>query len=168
MTMVEERWVTIPGFERYEISDLGNIYNTRYRQPMRISRSQHGHTKITLTAEDGSRHDRSVAKLVAEAFVAAPNRNCDHLMILDGDLGNVAAYNLAWRPRSFAWSYTHQLRVPQPIHYHNLRVLNVTQQIEYKSIIEAGMAEGLLFDDIWRSTYMGSRVYPYGFVYEIV
>lgn len=166
--MIIERWRTIPEFNRYEISNLGNIYNSRFRQMMRISYSNHGHAKITLTDDLGDRYTRSVAQLVADAFVEAPNMMCDHLMILDGDLSNVIADNLAWRPRGFAWEYTHQLKIEQPVHYHNLRVCNLDTGIEYNSIIEAGIAEGLRFDDIWRSTYTGSRVYPYGSTFEII
>ena len=166
--MSAERWRTILEFPTYEISDRGNIYNNRNRQFMRTSRNNFGHGKITLTDYDGSRHTRSVGILVGEAFVLAPNYMCDHLIMLDGDLTNINASNLAWRPRGFAWNYTHQLKTLQPVHYHNLPVLNVVTGREYNSIIEAGMTEGLLFDDIWRSTYRGSEVFPNGSVFEII
>jgi hypothetical protein len=40
--------------------------------------------------------------------------------------------------------------------------------VVYNSVIEAGMTEGLLFDDIWRSTYSGARIFPFGMEYEVV
>lgn len=166
--MSEERWRTIPEFPKYEISDRGNIYNTSNRHVMRTSRNNFGHTKITLTDYDGSRHTRSVALLVANAFVAPPNYLSDYLIVLDGDFGNVDARNLAWRPRGFAWDYTHQLKSPQPNHYCNLPVRNVITGFEYDSIIHAGAAEGLLFRDIWRSTYTRNEIYPHGSIFEII
>lgn len=166
--MSAERWRTILEFPRYEISDRGNVYNTRFRKLMRTSRSNYGYGKITLTDYDGSRHTRSLGILVGEAFVPAPNYMCNYLIMLDGDLNNVYADNLAWRPRGFAWKYTHQLKVPQPNHYHNLPVCNVVTGREYNSIIEAGITEGLLFDDIWRSTYSGIEIFPNGSIFEVI
>lgn len=165
--MLEEHWRTIMEFPKYEISDLGNIYNTVGGQMMRTSRTNFGNTKITLTDYDGSRHTRSVPLLVAQAFVKPPNYLSDYLMVLDGNLANVVADNLAWRPRGFAWEYTRQLKQLQPSHYGNLPVRNTSTGAEYDSIIDAGIAEGLLFKDIWRSTYSGERTYPFGHTFEI-
>jgi hypothetical protein len=30
------------------------------------------------------------------------------------------------------------------------------------------MKEGLLFDDIWRSTYRKESIYPYGAVFQVI
>lgn len=165
--MVETRWRTIPEFPRYEVSDRGEIYNTYYRQMMRTSLSTHGHVKINLTDDRGQRHTRSVALLVANAFVRPPNHLCDYLILLDGNLERVEAVNLAWRPRWFAWRYTHQLKVRQPVHYRNLMVRDMVHNFTYNSIVEAGIEEGLLFDDIWRSTYTDEEVFPTGAVFEV-
>lgn len=162
-----EQWRTIPEFPRYEISDRGRVHNNRIRQIMRASRNNHGHLKITLTDYEGRRFTRSVAQLVGEAFVPSPNYLCDRLILLDGNQVNVAAENLAWRPRWFVQRYTHQLKIQQPVHYHNLVVCNVLTDCEYESIVEAGIAEGLLFEQIWESTYTGNEVYPTGSVFEI-
>lgn len=167
--MEEEEWRTIPEFPTYSVSNLGNIFNTRDGHPMRNSRTQHGHVKITLVSEwDGARHTRSVAQLVAEAFVERPNVLCDQVVEMDGDLANVAASNLAWRPRWFAWKYARQVRTDQPMHYKNLPVVDLTTGVVYGSIVEAGIANGLLFKDIWESTYSRKPVFPYGSVFEVV
>jgi hypothetical protein len=164
---LEEVWETIPEFPRYEISNLGRIYNSKARAFMSPSLTNHGHMKITLVSESGGRQTRSVAVLVGEAFVEAPNVFCDQLIMLDGHLTHIAANNLAWRPRWFAWKYVRQLKIEQPIYYRNLRVTNLIENVEYQSIIHAGMIEGLLFDDIWRSTYSGVPVFPYGSIFEV-
>lgn len=135
---------------------------------MRTSKTNFGHTKITLTDYDGQRYTRSVALLVAQAFVTRPNYLSDYLVVLDGDFSNVEASNLAWRPRGFAWNYTHQLKIPQPNHYRNLPVRNIITGSEYNSIIEAGIAEGLLFEDIEMSTYKRNEVYPHGSIFEVI
>ncbi len=166
--VVEEQWSVIPEFPNYLVSDRGHIYNQRYRNHMRTSQQQAGHVKITLTDEHSMRHTRSVAQFVAEAFVEPADDRCDHVVILDGDLTNLAAENLVWRPRWFAWKYTHQLKTYQPNHFKNLPVHNTTTGSQYGCILDAGMAEGLLFQDIWRSTYSGDRLFPYGAIFEII
>lgn len=169
MTIVEaEQWKEIPEFPDYEINPLGEIYNRKTHGLMRTSLTNHGHAKITLQAENKRRHTRSVALLVADAFVRPPNFMCDHIIVLDGDYANVRADNLAWRPRWFAWKYAHQLKSEQPIAYQNLRVLNTEHHIEYDCVIHAGMCEGLLFEDIWRSTYSGALLFPTGSAFEVV
>lgn len=165
---IEEVWKNIPEFTNYDVSNLGRIYNRSRDMIMKTSPTNFGHRKITLQSDwDRRRYTRSVALLVAEAFCKPPNVLCDRLVVLDGDFNNVEAKNLAWRPKRFAWKYTHQLKVRQPIYYENLPVVNVTENVEYRNIIQAGMLEGLLFDDIWESTYTGRRVYPTGAVFEV-
>jgi hypothetical protein len=166
---VDELWEVIPEFPTYSISSLGRVYNQRRDVMMKTSHTLDGNLKISLSHDTGfSRSTRSVALLVAEAFVARPDNLCDQVVILDGNFDNVAAYNLVWRPRWFAWKYARQLKTRQPIHYHNLVVRNLSTGYEHGSIVLAGKMEGLLFSDIWRSTYSGMYVYPLGFQYEVL
>lgn len=166
---MNEDWRPIAEFPNYHISSLGRVFNTRDDSIMRTSVNNHGHIKITLQDPlTKQRYTRSVALMVAEAFVEAPNWMCDTIIVLDGNLQNVVATNLAWRPRWYSWKYTRQLRVRQPIHYKNLIVQNVSTDFYYNSIVEAGMLEGLLFEDIWRSTYTAAPLFPYGHIFKII
>lgn len=166
---LEEVWLPIPEFPNYEISNQGSIYNLRRRKLMSISKTVQGHAKITLTNEwTGQRFTRSVAKLVAEGFVERPRYLCDQVLVKDGNFSNLRSENLAWRPEYFVYRYTKQLKNPQPIHYKNLEVLNTVTGECYNSIVEAGMKEGLLFEDIWKSTYTGDGIYPYGYIFQII
>lgn len=164
----EELWEEIPGFSNYLISSLGQIFNRRTGNVMVPSQNNHGHTKISLVTDKGTRHTKSVALLVAEAFVEKPNLFCDQVVILNGDLTHVASYNLVWRPRWFAWKYSTQLKSYPPQHYSSARVKNINSGVNYPDILTAAQTEGLLYDDIWRSTYSGSAVYPYNHRFEIV
>lgn len=162
-----ERWEDIEGFPRYQVSTEGRIYNKATGHFMRYSPNNYGHPKISLLTETGARYTRSVAFLVARAFLIKPNHLCDRIIYLNGDLEDIRAENLAWRPRGFGWRYSRQFKIPQPTYYKNLPVVNLDTQIEYDNIIEAGRAEGLLFDHIWRSTYSGDPVFPTGSVWKI-
>lgn len=156
------------GFPNYEISDLGNVFNIPQNRVMRTSLTRDGRVKISLINSYRERRTCSVALLVAEAFVEPPNELCDHVVYLDGDTTNLAAQNLAWRPRGFAWKYFHQFKMDQPLHYKNIPVLNLDTGDRYASIIACGIREGVLFDDVWRSTYTGDQIFPYGHSYEIL
>ncbi len=165
---MNELWKTIPEFSNYQISNLGRVYNNRTEHIMSTSLTNYGHTKITLKSEGSDeRFTRSIVLLVAEAFLEPPNGVCDQLIVLDGDFSNVVATNLAWRPQWYAWKYTRQLKTTQPIYYRNLSVRNVVTGSCYSSVIDAGITEGLLFNDIWRSTYTGAVLFPHGSVFEV-
>lgn len=167
--MEPEIWKEVEEFPNYSVSNYGRIHNNRNDSIMATSRGTFGHIKISLMdSRTRERFTRSVAVIVAEAFVDRPDELSDQVIVLDGDLSNVAAWNLAWRPRQFAWKYARQLRTQQPIQFLNLRVRNVRRGFDYKCIVDAGMQEGLLFDDIWRSTYTGDAVYPNRSVFRVV
>ncbi len=55
-----------------------------------------------------------------------------------------------------------------PIFYKNLAVHNLVTDSYYESVIEAGMTEGLLFDDIWRSSYTKAALFPHGSIFEVI
>jgi hypothetical protein len=107
----------------------------------------------------------SVALLVAEAFVEPPDELCDNVILLDGDLQNVAASNLALRPRWFAWKYARQLRTDNSS-FHLISIYSVSLDRYYPSIFDCGTEHGLLFSDILRSGNVGTGVYPYGWRFE--
>lgn len=162
-----EIWADIPEFPRYQISTEGRVFNKSTGHFMKSSPNNYGHPKISLIDERGVRHTRSLAMMVARSFVERPNILCDRIIYLNGELSDVRSDNLAWRPRWFCWKYSRQLKLDQPVHYKNLRVVNITTDTEYKNIIEAGITEGLLFEQIWHSTYSGGPVFPNGSIWEI-
>lgn len=161
----DELWEPIESFPRYQVSSRGEIINLDSGRPVRTSTTNHGDVKVKLW-RDGESFTRSVKVLVAKAFVEKPDVDirlsgpCSSVIVLDGDPQNLNAWNLAWRPKHFAWKYTHQLRVSQPNRYHSLAVENLKTGKAYPNVVEAGMTEGLLFDDIWRSTYMETECFP--------
>lgn len=162
-----EQWEDLREFPRYMISSEGRVYNKNTGRYMRVSPNNYGHPKISLLTEHGTRETRSVAMLVAVAFVQKPNIRCDRLIYLNGDLSDYRASNLAWRPRGFGWQYSRQIRAEQPAYFRNLPVINTTTNVRYNNIVEAGMSEGLLFEHIWHSTYTGNPIFPNGSVWVV-
>jgi hypothetical protein len=162
-----EEWKPVEDFPEYLVSSLGQIYNTRQDKLMAKSRTTQGDLKVTMSI-GGDRVTRSVRVLVAEAFVAKPvagrgfHRTAvpDTVIVLDGDQENITSYNLAWRPRWFANRYARQFKVPQPADFEFRPVMNLNTRAIYNNILEAGMREGLLFVDIYKSATTGTNVYP--------
>lgn len=161
---MEEEWEEIPEFPGYSVSTFGRIWNNNRNKEVQTSVSNWGNVKVSFGPE---RATRSVAKLVAEAFVEPPDDLSDCLIFYDGNQRNVRADNIAWRPRQFAFYYSRQMRRGQPVHFRNLPIENIDLHIEYDSVVQAGMTEGVLFEDIWDSTYLGRRPYPFHYKYRI-
>jgi len=158
----KERWRTIKGFKDYRISNRGRLYNQTQDFVMTPSRTRMGTFKINLVDDNGVQVTRSVGKLVAEAFVEPSDAISDAVVYLDGDLSNLDSRNLVWRPRWFMHKYQLQLKERHPEGYYNLEIINVQTGTIYPNIVSAGVAEGLLFSDLWRSTYTGAEIYPNG------
>lgn len=163
--VLDEIWEEIPEFPDYQISSFGRVFHTSTGKYMTPSPMMSGHLKVSFTRE---RITRSVALLVAEAFIEPPDARSNCVVIKNGDLSNVAAYNLCWRPRYFSWLYRRQFPVEeQPLHFKNLRVRNLNLHVDYPCVVDCGIAEGVLFQDIWDSTYLGRLPYPFHHKYKI-
>ena len=163
-----ENWEPIPDFPDYLVSDRGQIHNSRTERMMALNKTVQGDLKVTLSQE-GYRETRSVRVLVAEAFVPKPfsmisfhkSAIPDTVIVLDGDQGNVSAYNLAWRPRWFANQYARQFKMRNyPDDYYNRPVQNLNTRDVYTNVIEAAQREGLLYHDVFRSASTGGTIYP--------
>jgi len=109
-----EYWSLIPDFPRYSVSEFGVIRNDETERILRQVRLPDGRMKVGLMS-DGIQYQRSVSRLVLQAFVPNPDpRRSNTPIHLDGSLSHCAAQNLAWRPRWFAKVHTRQFRLDNP------------------------------------------------------
>lgn len=106
-----ERWQQIPGFENYAISDLGQVCNLRRDALIAPSINRQGIAKVTLFNSEGRATSRSIAALVAEAYLQPAGDLFDTPIQLDGNRRNCRLDNLMWRPRWFAVKYHRQFYV---------------------------------------------------------
>lgn len=91
-----EEWRAVPGFEQYEVSNLGRVRSwTSWKRGrlMALTPDPKGYIGVNLGA--GNDRYRRVNRLVLEAFVrpAMPGQVCRHL---DGDKTNNRVENLCW------------------------------------------------------------------------
>lgn len=99
----------IPEFPSYAVSFSGEVFRiakaNRDYVPLQQNINQRGIAHVGLY-ENGRLFRRSVAHLVADAFLEPPPfEHYDTLIHLDADKTNAHAENLAWRPRWFSFEY---------------------------------------------------------------
>lgn len=106
----EEKWLPIPGFPGYEVSDQGRVRSywngfgagTRGLQekPRRVLvpfLNHNGYFRVNLW-KDGRRHSRKIHRLVLVSFVGPPPERTE-ARHLDGNRQNNFLINLQWGTR---------------------------------------------------------------------
>ena len=94
----EPRWVPIESHPWYEISDRGDVRNTRTNKILGRRIDKDGYRQVQLY-ESGVGHNHKVHRLVAEAFIGRdPER--DQVNHLNGDKEDNRVENLQWCTRS--------------------------------------------------------------------
>lgn len=98
------RWKDVVGFPDYSVSNYGEIHSDKTRRTLRQTPIQYGVLTVMMW-RDGKQNRRSVATLVAKAFVPIVREDFNTPIHLDGNRANCRADNLMWRSRPFAVAY---------------------------------------------------------------
>ncbi len=153
-----EEWRPIVGFYGYSVSSEGRVLNTRSGRIMKLSENQMGMPFVGMLKE-GKQHKRSVAKLVADAYLLPPKLDTfDSVINLDGDRRNNAYSNLMWRPRWFAQKYHRQFKINKT--GHGTPIADMDTGVTYFNPWEAVTKNGLLIRDVMDSIYHNTRTWP--------
>jgi hypothetical protein len=157
---VKLNWVELEEFPDYAVSDEGDLVNIKTGAPRKLSINQQGIPKISLYNKEGRLVTRSVALIVAEAFVPRPDEEVfDTPIHLDGERMNCRADNLLWRPRWFAIKYHKQFRLPE-FHASDCMLMELDSKAVYPSIKEACIHNGLYWFDVVKSFTEETFVFP--------
>lgn len=159
-------WAQLEEFPNYSINKFGEVINNENGKLVRQSVTRQGAVKVNL-AKGGKQHTRSVKLLVALVFVKGMSDVFDTPIHLDNNQLNNDAKNLAWRPRWFAWKYTHQFQDIPDVHYKG-PILEVTTGRIHKNVVEASVANGLLFKDVWKSIQHKEPTIPHGLEFDMI
>lgn len=162
-----EEWSLIPEFPGYSVSNLGYVQNNHTGRTMARSLVQYGMPTVAMMYE-GKQYRRSIATLVARAFLDPPPRSDFNTPIhLDGDRKNCQADNLMWRPRWFAICFhMEHANPPFPDWRADIRLVETGEPFEH--ISEPAHKYGLLQRDIHQSIVNGVAVFPYGFNFTLI
>lgn len=156
---MQEEWREAPYFPRYIVSNLGRVQTLKTGRVLIPSKNQQGHLKVNLM-RDGETHTRTVNHLVAKLYLPEPERE-DFISIihLNGDKSDCRAENLQWRPRYFAIQY-HQQFHQRAFRTSRTPIQDTQTGHKYRSIQEAVVHHGLLFQDILVSMHQRTYVWP--------
>lgn len=161
-----ERFVRIPGFPNYQVSNYGDVINIAKGKKMTMSPNQNGDLTVGIS-RDNHQSRKSVKVLVARAFCQGETDIMNTVVQLDGDQNNVVAWNLVWRPRWFAWRFNKQYEdIPDWAWVGPIK--DEVHGGEYEHMVDAAMVLGVLIDDIRRSMRMGVPVFPFGMTFAFV
>jgi len=161
-----EIWHEVDGFESYEVSNTGKI--RRFHPEIKLINTSilpDGSLGVKLYGR-GRPNQFLVRRLVAEAFCERRSIREDSVIHIDGDKINCHASNLAWRPRWFVWKYTNQFSSIDDVKWYR-PVRNATTGEVFDSVVEAGLKDATLWEEIVRSAMTTSYAYP-GMLYEFL
>jgi hypothetical protein len=161
---MEEQWLPLKEFPGYSVSNLGQVMNDHRESPVKVSVTGHGVAKVGLM-KGGKQHTRSLKILIASEFMPQEDPLFNTLINLDGDTTNNCVSNLLWRPRWFAWKYHRQMEF-KDIYSDVGPVRDVKTKEVYKDIVEAAMANGLLFEEIQMAVVDMIPVFPTWHLFE--
>ena len=160
-----ERWEIIPDFPNYLVSDEGFVRHEKGEQDLKCLTNNTGVVYVNLW-QDGRRHGRSLARLVALAFLAEPEYpHFDTPINLNGDGSDNRASNLMWRPRWFAVKY-HQQFYSSPKGF-RVPIVDLDSGERFPNSWEAATKFGLLDIDILKQTLTHNRVFPTNQLFEV-
>lgn len=155
---MKERWKKIRGFPGYSVSNTGLIRSDKSGRILSLSENQFGVLYVGMM-KDGTQRHRSVALLVAKAYLPRPRDAFDTPINLDGDRFNNSVENLAWRPRWFAIKYNQQFRQP---YVYGIR--EPIEDIKTKEVsansFECAQRYGLLEEDVVLSILNRTVTWP--------
>lgn len=159
--MPKEKWLNIYGFEEYAISNMGRIINTKTDLIKTPTVNQQGISSVLLV-KDRIQHRRSVAVLVAEAFLEPMEHAWVHFdtpINLNGDRLDNRVENLLWRPRWFAVKFHKERRAGSTFEVAKKFYEVDTEEI-FSQPCEAAIKWGLLEYAILDSILTGELVFP--------
>lgn len=159
-------WQPIPEFPGYSVSFEGRVRNDDTGRILAILVNQSGTANVGLS-RDKEQHKRSLALLVAQAFLGDPNPDTfDTPINLDGDRTNCHVDNLMWRPRWFAVKYHQQFN------HHRRGILVPIREVHtgqsFPNSWDAATKFGLIDRDILLAVQNRTYVWPTYQVFEII
>lgn len=97
---LKEEWKVIKGYERYEISNIGQVRVAKTKQVRKPYKDKQGYKCIALSGSNKKYPVRfAIHRLVANAFIDNPN-NYDSVDHIDFNRQNNRVDNLRWLPRT--------------------------------------------------------------------
>jgi hypothetical protein len=158
-------WVLVEGFPKYSVNSLGHVRRDSFNRILHPHSNQTESVYVSLM-RNGQQNQRSLALIVAKAFLPPPTPPFDTPINLNGDRWDCAVDNLMWRPRWFAIRYHHQFKEPyeRPVEA-PLRARG--EKEVFPDSISAACRYGLLERDVVMSLSHNTYAWPTYQIFEL-
>lgn len=158
-----EQWRQIEDFYFYSVSDHGRVLALEKEKLVPTRNNLQGFEMVTINDDNFHQKTRSVAILVAKAFLPPPRNSAYNSIIhLNGDRSDCRVMNLMWRPRWFALRY-HQMFDREPI---RVSVYIPKLNKVYFSLREACTTHGLIEMDTYIAMINNEPCFHYGWIFQ--
>lgn len=155
--MIAEEWHDLDEFPGYAVSNFGNILNTSRDFLLTPSRNREGILRVNLH-KDGHQTSRSIAVLVAKAFVIQEVDWFNAPIHRNGDRMDCHADNLLWRPRWHAVHFHRQFHMPS--FHRRIRLENLKTGERYRLLADPCVQYGLRYVDVIMSYTNHEPAFP--------
>lgn len=155
---MREDWVGIEGFSNYFVSSFGRITNLRTGTLLSRSKNREGISKVAMISDEGRYTTRSVAIIVAKAFIPQDNEAFNAPINCNGDRMDCRAENLLWRPRWHAVHFHRQFH--HPGFRRQIRLENIKTGERYRLLADPCVQYGLRYVDIIMSYTNHEPAFP--------
>lgn len=152
-----ELWQEIPLFPSYRVSSTGKVINADTGYPIAITKKANGLCMVGLM-RGGTQQKRSLALLVATAFVERPSPSFDTPIHLDGNRSHNHCSNLMWRPLWMARKFMQQF--DGNMDDREMPIEDMDTRIVYRNPLHASMEHGLLETEIRTAMATNTYVWP--------
>lgn len=100
--MIEEVWIPVRGYPRYQVSQLGRVYDNLRDGILGITPDRNGYVRVKMWTPDGERKTVSVHRIVAGSFFDISDSEFDVMEVnhVDTLKENCAIWNLEFTDRS--------------------------------------------------------------------
>lgn len=157
--MVEvEEWKSIAEFPGYSVSSLGRVRRDDSGRILVPRYNEYGVAYVGIM-RGWEQCSRSLARLVALAFLPIPSEFFNTPIQLDGDPANCSVENLMWRPRDYAVKYKRQFKDRYPVQI-NEPIRAVNSKEEFPNSFQAGCRYGLLEKEVVGSILHRTPAWP--------
>jgi hypothetical protein len=156
---LQEKWLPIADFEHYAVSNLGRICNLKRDALLTIHPNNQGIAKVGLQYSSGRLTSRSVAVLVAEAFLRRERETFNSPINRDGDRMNCQVDNLLWRPRWFAVKF-HRQFLSDTFRHPTRSFMEIDTREIFTDYITPCVSYGLYYVDVILSYMNNQKVFP--------
>jgi hypothetical protein len=155
---MQEDWAEIEGFSGYAVSNRGYIMNTRTDTILSISKNREGIARVGMFSDEGVYTSRSIAVLVARAFVPRDSEEFNAPIHCNGDRMDCDAGNLLWRPRWHAVHFHRQFH--HPGFRRQVKLENLKTGERYQLLADPCVQYGLRYVDVIKSYTNHEPTFP--------